>query len=132
MVRVAASATPAVDTVFGEWSSTPRLHLTMKTSKRRVEDETENTWEFYEWGVWKATSPSINRFLEEQYLLGVPGAGTGGAVADLKADGTEKYEWNFHSMLQRRKHLIEGQWREVKSRSIRRIRVLIAPEDPRA
>ena len=101
----------------------------MKTSKRRVsfEDETENTWEFYEWGGWKATTPSINRFLEEQFLLGVPCA-----VADLKADGTEKYEWNFHSMLQRRKHLIEGQWRVVKSRSIRRIRVLRAPEDPRA
>ena len=30
------------------------------------------TWEYYERGGWKAMPADINRYLEEQYLLGSP------------------------------------------------------------
>ena len=82
-------------------------------------------WEFYEWGGWKATNAFINDFLEEQFLSGV-----NQAFMKIDDEDNARYEWNFSELLQRRRHLIDGEWRTVKTRSVRRIRVLAAPAEP--
>ena len=85
------------------------------------------TWEYHERGGWKAMPADINRYLEEQYLLGSP---TPQQFIDPPYD-FKKYVWNFPEYLQYREHYKDGQWVTVKTRSIRRIRVLDAPERPR-
>ena len=83
------------------------------------------TWEYYEWGGWKETTAYISEYLEEQYLLGLETA------EQYVRTTSEKCVWDFPEFLQYRKHFIHGQWVTVKTRSIRRIRVLDAPERPR-
>ena len=137
MADVAASATIATTT-----STTPTLHGATAEGDRAVhfgatpEEEwsipvfREIPWECHNRGGWKATNAAINEFLEEQYVSGVPSTWR---YVDPGQDMCHKakYEWNFADLVQFRMHKIDGEWHTVKRRSIRRIRVLCAPEKPR-
>ena len=50
---------------------------------------------------------------------------------NIDSTGDAKYEWNFPALIQKRKtRRNDGQWVTVKTRSIRRVIVLAAPERP--
>jgi hypothetical protein len=83
-------------------------------------------WEFYEWGGWKPCSEFVTNFLEEQ-------RNKGAEICGMKLDrsGDKQYEWNLRDLLQKRKHRWpDGKWITVKTRSIRRVSVLAAPDHP--
>ena len=86
-------------------------------------------WEFYERGGWKPCKQFINDFLEQQIMLGVESCGM-----NIDTDGMEKYEWNFPDLIQTRHIWMKrgdgGQWNTVKTRSIRRVKILAGPEQP--
>ena len=45
--------------------------------------------------------------------------------------GDKQYEWNLRDLIQKRKHRqADGKWITVKTRSIRRVNVLAAPDHP--
>ena len=96
---------------------------------REMAEPRRNQWEYYERGGWKPCKEFINDFLEQQIMLGVESCGM-----NIEETGVEKYEWNFPDMLQKRKIFMKrgdsGQWNTVKTRSIRRVVVLAAPEQP--
>jgi len=83
-----------------------------------------NHWEYYERDGWKQCSELINRFLEEQSLLGVETCQLTSSADD------EKYEWNFPALTQTRMHRRHRQWVRVKTRSIRLATVQAAPARP--
>ena len=85
-------------------------------------------WECYDCGVWYAMPAHMSGFLESMYLAGFHTT----AFPIGLPPYTAKYEWNFRELLQYRKHYEgQGQWVTVKTCSIRRIRVMDAPESPR-
>ncbi len=61
--------------------------------------------------------------LEEVY----PGSG---CHIFLDPDETQKHEWDLEKLVQIRWHKINDEWKIVKSRSIRRINIDRAPQDP--
>ena len=86
----------------------------------------EKIWEFFEWGGWKPCSEAISNLLEEGFYHG---AWTCGMKIDRTGD--KQYEWNLRDLIQKRKHRqADGKWITVKTRSIRRVNVLAAPDHP--
>ena len=79
-------------------------------------------WEYEERNAWKATNVVFNSFLEEMWSLCVKQCQMG-----LDDEGKEKYEWIIPERRQLRKHLIDGEWKTVKTRRIRRVRVCVGP-----
>ena len=68
----------------------------------------------------------ITNFLEQSLNNS---AWTCGMKIDVAGD--QQYEWNLRDLLQKRKHrLADGTWITVKTRSIRRVTVLAAPDHP--
>ena len=116
---------PSTNPAPSSTSSTTSSTLTSTASP--TTKATSPHWEYYERGGWKPTSGFVNRFLEEQIEWDcVDSCGM-----NIDATGNAKYEWNFKDLLQKRKwQQDDGQWVTVKTRSIRRVVVLAAPEHP--
>ena len=71
----------------------------------------ETSWEFYEQGAGRRPMLSLTFF---------PRSTTSWASR----------KWNFADLVQFRMHKIDGQWHTVRKRTLRRISVLCAPENP--
>ena len=91
-------------------------------------------WEYYDWGVWYAMPAHMNGFLESMYLAGFDTT----AFPIGLPPYTAKYKYNLRTLLQQRMHYLpegawegQGRWTTVKTRSIRRIRLMDAPVSPR-
>ena len=99
-----------------------------------ADDPDAHQWEYYERGVWYAMPRETNAFLERQYLVGMHITNFPFGLPPY----TAKYKYNLRTLLQQRMHYLpegawegHGRWTTVKTRSIRRIRLMDAPVSPR-
>ena len=120
--RVAASATTVMTVLDGQGSE-DRLSEQCRHWEHVYDNGSGNHWECYEGGAWRQYPEFENKFLEEQILSGVE------TCVEIRGDA--RNEWNFPDLTHTRKERRDdGQWVTVKTRSIRRVIVLAAPERP--
>ena len=112
----ATTSPPTVGKVASDGSSS-----CCKRKRNWTSQQADPMWEFeYKIGSWKSFPPYVNRPLEEQCRLDIP-------TAAMDIEPKVKYEWDFKDNLEVKKHLVDGEWKIVKTRSIGRIRVLSRP-----